>query len=145
MECDIGAQTPGEQARIAEAIALYRRFRPLIHAGDVVRFDTEDSVMAHGAYAADRGEALVSFAQLTRSQQQVPARWLLPGLPFDARYTIRRIDLPGEVLGMALSQPAWWAAGEPLVLTGRQLALHGLQPPVLHPETAVLVHLDRVV
>ncbi|NQY56525.1 MAG: alpha-galactosidase [Ilumatobacteraceae bacterium] len=145
VECDIGAQTPGEQARIAEAIALYRRFRPLIHAGDVVRFDTEDSVMAHGAYAADRGEALVSFAQLTRSQQQVPARWLLPGLPFDARYTIRRIDLPGEVLGMAFSQPAWWAAGEPLVLTGRQLALHGLQPPVLHPETAVLVHLDRVV
>ncbi|MEM8621020.1 MAG: alpha-galactosidase [Actinomycetota bacterium] len=144
VECDIGAQTPGEQERIAEAISLYRRFRPLIHAGDVVRFDTERSVVAHGVYSVDRNEALLSFAQLTTSQRQIPARWLIPGLLADARYAVRHVELPGEVLGLAFSQPAWWGADDPLVLTGRQLDQHGLQPPALHPETAVLVHLGRV-
>jgi hypothetical protein len=31
-----------------------------------------------------------------------------------------------------------------LVLTGRQLATHGIQPPILHPESAVLFTLTAV-
>jgi ABC-type glutathione transport system ATPase component len=33
---------------------------------------------------------------------------------------------------------------EPIVLTGRQLAVHGIQPPAMHPEAAALVHLSAV-
>ncbi|MEM9513955.1 MAG: alpha-galactosidase [Actinomycetota bacterium] len=143
IECDLIAQSSGERQRIAEAVALYKRFRSLIHSGDVVRFDTEPTVAAHGVYAGDRGEALVSFAQLTTSPHQVPARWVLPGLDADGRYEVRHVPLPGEVLGIAFTQPEWMGPSDPLVVTGNQLEVLGLQPPVLHPESAVLVHLRR--
>jgi hypothetical protein len=59
---------------------------------------------------------------------------------------VAHVALPGERWGMALTQPSWLAAGagEPLVLTGRQLAVHGLQPPILHPESAILLTLTAL-
>jgi hypothetical protein len=46
--------------------------------------------------------------------------------------------VPGEVLGWG-RQPAWLADGAEV--TCRWLQEVGLQPPLLHPESAVLVHL----
>jgi hypothetical protein len=40
----------------------------------------------------------------------------------------------------AKAQPAWCSEG--IVLTGKQLATHGLQPPAMNPETAILIHLE---
>jgi hypothetical protein len=42
---------------------------------------------------------------------------------------------------MSSTQPGWLADG--VELTGRQLAAHGIRPPVLHPESAVLISLER--
>ncbi len=125
-----------ERAELAAAIALHKRFRPLLHSGDVVRFDTEAPYLGHGVYAADRSEALVSFAQLTTAASLTPAPLRLPGLDPDRRYRVEHVALPGERWGMALTQPTWLADG--IELTGRQLAAHGVRPPVLHPESAVL-------
>ena len=127
-----------DRAQLAEAIALHKRFRPLLHSGDVVRFDTEEPYLAHGVYAADRTEALVSFAQMTTGPSLTPPPLRLPGLDPDRRYRIAHVALPGERWGLAATQPAWLADG--VELTGRQLAAHGLRPPVLHPESAVLLH-----
>ena len=38
--------------------------------------------------------------------------------------------------------PVWMAEG--ITLSGRQLAFHGIQPPTLHPESAVLFTLARL-
>ena len=70
---------------------------------------------------------------------QVPARLWLPGLDPDRRYRVAHVPLPGESPGLATHQPAWM--GAPVVLTGRQLAAVGVQPPAMPPESAVLVHL----
>ena len=43
---------------------------------------------------------------------------------------------------MAITQPGWIEGG--VVLTGRQLAAHGIQPPILHPESAILLTLTAV-
>ncbi len=122
-----------------DAIAIHKRFRPLLHSGDVVRFDTEEAYCAHGVYAADRSEAVVSFAQMATAASLTPPPLRLPGLDPDRRYQVRHVALPGERWGMAMSQPAWLADGTEL--TGRQLAVHGIRPPVMHPESAVLIHL----
>ncbi len=42
---------------------------------------------------------------------------------------------------MSATQPAWLTEG--VELTGRQLAAHGIRPPVMHPESAVLFSLVR--
>jgi alpha-galactosidase len=130
-----------ERARLAEVIELHKRFRPLLHSGDVVRFDTESAYCAHGVYAADRSEALVSFAQLATAPGLAPPALRLPGLDPDGRYRIEHVALPDERWGMALTQPRWLT--EAIELTGRQLAAHGIRPPVLHPESAVLFSLTR--
>jgi alpha-galactosidase len=138
-----------ERAALAGLIALHQRFRPLLHRGDVVRFDPEfDGVApsahpvshAHGVYAADRSEALVSFVQLRTGTSLAPPPLRLPGLVEDRTYRVERLELAPIGRGPARRQPAWWSDG--IELSGRQLAVHGLQMPVLNPESAVLLHLS---
>ena len=142
VEWNVLTLTDEERSQLAEAIALHKRFRPLLHGGDAVRFDTEPPARAHGVYAADRSEGLVCFTQLATGASHRLAPLRLPGLVPDQRYHLRPVALPGHGrLGPARRQPAWWRTG--LTLTGRQLAVHGVQMPTLDPETAVLVHLRR--
>lgn len=134
-----------ELDRLRGWVALHRRHRPLLHGGDVVRFDPDDpdspSSFAGGVYAADRSEALVVVAQLRTAMSLQPDPLRLPGLDPDARYRVTLAAPAGGVHGPARHQPEWTRTG--LVVSGRQLAAHGLQLPALHPETAVVVHLQR--
>lgn len=140
IEWNIVRLDEAERRALAEVIAIHKRFRPLLHAGDVVRFDTESAYCAHGVYASDRSAALISFAQLTTSASLTPPALRLPGLDHDRRYRVEHVGLPGERWGLAFGQPAWLTDG--VELTGRQLAAHGIRPPVMHPESAVLFALS---
>ncbi len=142
VEWNVARVDDASRAALARVIAVHKRFRPLLHTGDVVRFDTEHAYCAHGVYAADRSEALVSFAQLTTAASLTPPALRLPGLDPQGRYRIEHVALPDERWGMALEQPAWLSSG--VELTGRQLAAHGIRPPVMHPESAVLFSLTSV-
>ena len=127
---------------LAEVVALHRRFRPLLHEGDVVRFDTEPDFVAHGVYRPDRSEALVGVARVATSPSLVPPPLRLPGLDPDRRYRVEHLALPGEPGGPNRTLPAWWRDG--LEMTGRGLATTGRQLPAMHPETATLLHLTAL-
>ena len=142
VEWNVARLDDDRRAQLAEAIALHKRFRPLLHSGDVVRFDTDSTYCAHGVYATDRSEGLVSFAQLATAPSLTSPVLRLPGLDADRRYRVEHVALPDERWGMALTQPSWLAVG--VELTGRQLAAHGIRPPVMHPESAVLIHLTAM-
>lgn len=142
IEWNVARLDDDRRAALAEAIALHKRFRPLLHSGDVVRFDTESAYCAHGVYATDRSGALVSFAQLATSPSLTPPALRLPGLDAAGRYRIEHVALPDERWGTALTQPTWLTDG--VELTGAQLAAHGIRPPVMHPESAVLFSLTRL-
>ena len=120
---------------LAAVIALHKRFRGLLHGGDTVRFDTDAAYAAHGVYAPDRSEALVSFAVLSTALSLTPPRLRLPGLDPDRRYRVTDIALPGGHRG-----PRRSASWNELTLTGAQLAAIGVQLPTLHPENLVLLH-----
>ena len=51
--------------------------------------------MAHGVYASDRSEALISFAVLASALSHTPPPLRLPGLDPDRRYRVSRVELPG--------------------------------------------------
>ncbi|MGD9704669.1 MAG: alpha-galactosidase [Acidimicrobiia bacterium] len=141
-----------ERAALREVIALHHRFRPLLHGGDAVRFDLAPNgpggdgapdAIAYGVYAVERNEALVCFAQLRSGMSLTPPPLRLPGLAPDRRYVVRHVPLPGGLRGTSRRLPEWLVdPGAELVLTGAQLAAHGIQPPVLWPETAMLLHLS---
>lgn len=126
-----------EREQLRDAVAVHTRFRELLHGGDVVRFDpvangAEPASLAHGVYSRDRREALIAHVQLTSGGSLLPPPLRLPGLDPDLRYCMRQIPLPGSTV-------AWPASG--IMLTGPQLAAHGVQLPRQHPESAVLLHL----
>ncbi len=144
VEWNIASLDERLQDELRAIIELHKAHRTLLHCGDVVRFDTgSDAHLAHGVYAPDRSRALVSFVQMATAGSLTPPPLRLPGLDPDRRYAVAHLPLPGERWGMAVEQPAWLTDGG-LVLSGRQLAVHGIQPPILHPESAVLFTLDAV-
>jgi alpha-galactosidase len=141
VEWDVTRLTAAERSQLAEVIELHKRFRPLLHGGDVVRFDTAPNgqrdggvvaARAHGVYAADRSEALISYAHLATGGSLIPPRLRLPGLDPDRVYELRQVPLPGA--------PVEWIA-DGVRVTGRDLAVVGIQPPKLFPESAILIHL----
>ncbi|MCB1001898.1 MAG: alpha-galactosidase [Acidimicrobiales bacterium] len=136
-----------DRGRLRDVIALHRELRPLLHSGDVVRFDPvsngpEAVSHAHGVYAADRREAIVAVVQLRTGMSLSPPPVRMPGLLADRRYDVALIDTGDVRVGPGRSTPAWMEA--PTVLTGRQLAVHGVQPPAMHPETAILLRVRAI-
>jgi hypothetical protein len=63
-----------------------------------------------------------------------PIMWNMPGLDPDTSYVVTEVPL-------GLRRPPM----APLRLSGRQLVAHGLQLPVVAPESGVLLHLDATV
>ncbi|MGA9278944.1 alpha-galactosidase [Ilumatobacter sp.] len=141
VEWDVTQLTDRERTALRAMIGLYKEHRDLLHGGDTVRFSTEDAYNAHGVYARDRSRAVVSFAQLTTAASQIPPPLRLPGLDPDATYRIEHLAIPFGPPLVGRTQPSWMSTG--VTLTGRQLETHGIQPPTLHPESAVLFLITR--
>ncbi len=81
------------RAELAAAIALHKRFRPLLHTGDTVRFDPVNdgdapSSLAYGVYSSDRTEALIAVVQLRTDISLTPPMLRLPGLDPDQSYRV---------------------------------------------------------
>jgi alpha-galactosidase len=89
--------------------------------------------------ANDRSEAVFALALLAQPEHSLTSRWVLADLDPDRTYTVARLEGPGEVLGLSAEQPGW--IDRPVRLTGRTLMTLGLQPPLLHPESVLLIHL----
>ena len=140
VEWDLLRLDDDEIAALAGIIDIHRRHRHLLHEGEFVRFDHPGTeALAHGVYATDRTEAIVAYVQLTTAPALAPAPLRLPGLDPDRRYRVAPIPLPGGRTSPLGRGRLWLDDG--LVLSGRQLAAHGVQLPVMTPESALLLHL----
>lgn len=144
IEWNITSLSDDERAALRAVVSLHKEYRGLFHGGDSVRFDTASEYCAHGVYAPDRSAGIVSFAQLTSAASLTPPPLRLPGLDLAASYRVEHLGLPMETRGPGRTRPHWMAEPGGVVLTGRQLATHGIQPPSLHPESAVLFSLTRL-
>jgi alpha-galactosidase len=141
IEWDIASASPDEQAGLAEAIAFYKRMRPLLHGGQVVRADHPNpAAYLHGVVAADRAEALFAYAQLTASAFETPGLARFPGLDGERAYRVEAVRVAGEPETKHAVAPRWYEAGQ-VTLAGRALTEVGLPLPVLRPEQALLLHL----
>jgi hypothetical protein len=72
---------------------------------------------------------LLSYAQLSTAQGLVSSMWKIHGLLSDVEYTVTYVPL-GDSREHAS-----------LTMTGDQLGRVGIQPPMLFPESAVLIYL----
>ncbi|MEG3088786.1 alpha-galactosidase [Sphingomonas sp. PB4P5] len=140
VEADLGALDDADRAQLSEGIALYKRHRALIHAGDLVRLDRGESEIAFGIVAADRTEALFSYTQLTEPRGYYADPLRLAGLDPQSSYRVQLV-WPRPPLG---GKPLFTALSDGAIVSGQSLMAIGLQPPRLHPQAAFVLHLERV-
>ncbi len=138
-------EAPAEQRRaVADAVALHRRLRPLLHGGSVVRGDHPDpAALVHGVVSDDRRHAVFAYVQLTTSPSTVPIPVRLPGLDPDADYELRVVEDLGPVRDLSRRRPPWMK--EPTVsASGAALGTQGVPMPILRPEAALLLELTAM-
>jgi alpha-galactosidase len=155
IEWDVTTCTPGELDAVAAWISLYKRLRPLLHSGTVVRADPcrggagsdgEPADLVHGVVSDDGREAVFAYVRLSSGMDGVPGTRQLPGLDPARRY---RMHVPPELPPPAVvqvAQPGWYAAAstDGLVVSGAVLVAHGLAMPVLAPAQALVLHFAAV-
>ncbi|MDQ6849756.1 MAG: alpha-galactosidase, partial [Actinomycetota bacterium] len=146
IEWDLTEAAPDDLDRLAQWCARYRRLRPLLQSGRMVRIDTSDpTVLAHGVIAADARSALIAHVQLDESAHNRGVVLKIPRLDREASY---RLEWAGPVDHAHLSvapplDPAGPTRGVPL--SGAVLADLGIWLPRRRPETIQLISLNTLV
>ena len=132
IEWDLTKASPQERGRLAAWVALYKRYRGLLHTGTLVVADHPDpAIWVNGVVSTDRTQALFSIAAVDRSVTWPPGRVRLPGLDPDRRYRVQPVA-PADRYPEAPQVPPWWDRG--VVATGRTLERVGVQIPAMYPE-----------
>lgn len=140
IEWDLTKISDAETRELAEWVALYKRWRPLLHSGRVVHGDPiDDAVAIRGVVAHDRTEALFAVTQLRAGLSYPPGRFRIPGLDERRRYRVSLV-YPANVVGPHKSNVEGWWQRE-TTLAGSILTTAGLHLPPQHPEHTVLVSL----
>ncbi|GAA1950862.1 alpha-galactosidase [Microbacterium aquimaris] len=161
IEWDLRAAPADEFAQLGAWVAFYKRWRGLLHTGDVVRLDTGDETLfGHGVVSRDRSRALFAIAAVERSMTSMCGRVRLRGLDAGRRYRVRPVLPAGELAGML--PPPWWgtgagdmaahsavsaeriAGGSGAVFSGRTLERVGVAHPAVFPDTTVLYEIEAV-
>lgn len=140
MECDLTELTDGEAETIKAAVSLHKHHRHLIHSGDLIRFDAPECASAFAIVASDRGEAIVSYSQISTRAETVPEILRFVSLKPEATY---QIDLiwPAKLSGGGGVDASHLSGA---VFSGDMLMKVGVQLPIMLPETSLIFYLKRL-
>ena len=101
----------------------------------------EQDGLARLRAAHPAGAALFAYVQSSTSAGTRPSTFRLPGLVPDAQYRVSAQSF-GPLGTVQRRGPSWMDDG--VLATGAALATIGLRPPILRPEEAALVVVERV-
>ncbi|MFY0663175.1 MAG: alpha-galactosidase [Natronospirillum sp.] len=141
LEADVRLLSSEERADVAAIIAWHQRQRDWWHTGQLCVWDYSDNELrVTGIIAADQRRASIVVAQQGMPERAVPAPLKITGLLPDQGYRVSMPFSPTVTNHRMKTLPSWCEGS--IVLTGRQLARHGLALPVLDPASACLIELS---
>jgi alpha-galactosidase len=143
IEADPAKLSPVEREELAGHVALYKRFRRLIHAGVQSYADADDPGVTVEIIVAPAGEEAIALIVSTEQAVGSVGRLIrLPGLSMDARYRLTLLNPWPHLAAHHLGETGSWRAGP--IVDGATLGKIGIRLPAVHPETAWLVYLERL-
>lgn len=145
LELDVRDLSADDEAELRTWIATYKRFRHLLHGGKThqLTIRAEAGRGGHGVVAPDKTEALFGVVQLAPSRLRISQPVRLPGLDQEATYRLALAGAPPPFVDFDTPGLRSLADGN-LSVPAALLHNVGLQIPILPPETALLMHLQRV-
>ncbi len=143
IEWDLLSADDHELKRLAEVVAVHKRFRNLFHTGTTAFSDHPDpNVHIHSVITADLSEGVAVIASTGNGSRHVNAPARIFGLAPEALYRCDVVSLGSQKWALNRGVPTWLESG--LTATGSQLATIGLPFPPLLPQSGILVHMERV-
>ena len=128
-----------ELAVLKAYVAFYKSHRDLLHSGDVVRSDViQGNAQMYGTVSKDKKSAVFTYMQLTSLDNFGPLVATFDGLDAQTLYTLSVVEDISAPEFLQKVHPGWWPKVE---MTGEQLAVIGLQLPVMKPESGLLFEL----
>ncbi|MGY5612471.1 alpha-galactosidase [Vibrio brasiliensis] len=143
IELDPVKEDSEEKLKFAHYVALHKSVRTLLHSGKNWRIPTDDPAhQAQAVVSEDQSEAVVLIAQLAMPTNSLSGNLRIPGLDEKAQYKVSILDKPSFFEKIANTQPPWIEAD--CELSGSWCSEIGLAMPVLDPETAMLIKLEKI-
>nr|WP_319552708.1 alpha-galactosidase [uncultured Vibrio sp.] len=143
IELDPVKEDSNEKANFAHYVALHKQLRSLLHTGKMWRTPTDDSShQVLSVVSEDQFEAVVMVAQLDMPTHSLSGNLRILGLDDKATYRIYVLDKPANYNDIVVFQPPWTEAG--CELSGEWCKEVGLSMPLLDPETAMLIKVEKV-
>ena len=132
-----------QKADISQWIQHYKNYRHILHRGKQWRLPSADGrAQTQWALSHDGLQGVALYCQLTMPKQAQTLKVCLPGLLAEQNYQIKIVansPLPAHLMK---ALPPWWQEG--VTLNGASLALHGLQMPIMDPESLLLLSVTAV-
>jgi alpha-galactosidase len=142
LEWDITKATADEQAHLKSWATYYKQNRDLLHSGKVVRVETNnEATFVHGVVSQDKSKAIFAYVTLQGQAASRANAILIDGLDSNRSYSVKAVYPVGRPVFQERTGPKWL---DGVVLTGKALTQIGLRPPILFPETALLIEIEAI-
>ena len=142
LEWDITKATADEQAHLKSWATYYKQNRDLLHSGKVERVETNnEATFVHGVVSQDKSKAIFAYVTLQGQAASRANAILIDGLDSNRSYSVKAVYPVGKPVFQERTGPKWLDGA---VLTGKALTQIGLRPPILFPETALLIEIEAI-
>lgn len=141
MEVDLQELSADEKVVLKAALALHKKHRTLIHSGNLVRSQFDEFSDSFGIVSQAQDEALYSYTELGGYPRHITGRYHFHGLDKESTYEIN-IVWPSKLKTPTIEYDLSSMTGAKY--SGEALLYHGLQLPILLPESNIIFHLTKI-
>lgn len=132
-----------ESTQLKSYIELYKQHRGLIHNGQFIRLNTVDAGQKiYGVVSHDKSQALFAVAQNNFPHHQIAGKLAIPYLDADKIYRVKLLNAQ-ENTGYLMKKSVPLCREE-LELSGKLIGQIGIQLPIMHPQSILLVLFEHL-
>lgn len=131
-----------ESTVVKKYIQLYKNYRDLLHSSKQYYLDTDKSAIAQVFIANDKVQALLMFYQNKMPQNMLPQKLKIIGLDSNKTYILRMLNDIDNMGYVMKALPL--ICKQAVTLTGSILSNIGLNMPLLHPQSAIMIDITEI-